>query len=151
MFKEVYLTIAACFQLCVTAMISGSRKAWLACYSYPRCANMSHNQTLCLQWRAISSLPKRTLLLLAVSRALFAGPGSDSMLTCQRPDCWPLCSKLKGGSKLPCPPPTPPPTHTRTHTYSRQFVLTPLSSSMSSVTGMVQYRLQLPGSFNVSN
>ena len=73
MFKEVYLTITACFQPSGTAVVTGSRKGRLTCYSH---------QTLCLQQRAISSLSKRILLLLAVSRVLFARPGSADLIHC---------------------------------------------------------------------
>ena len=80
--RSIYLTITACFRLSGTVVVSGSRKAWLACYSLLKCTNFSHSQTLCLQWHSISSLPKCTLLLLAVSRALFASPGSADLIYC---------------------------------------------------------------------
>ena len=104
MFKEVYLTITACFQPSGTAVVSGSRKARLATYSHSWCANLSHNQTMCLQQRAGYQFSAYVHFTAASSeQSAFCRPRQrrpDSLPPCQGPDSWPLCSKLKGGSKL---------------------------------------------------
>ena len=67
------------------------------------CAILSHSWTLRQWWQATGVLPRHTLLLLAVSRALFAGPGSADIIYCSPARGQPLdlsVCNYRDGSKV---------------------------------------------------